>query len=67
MKAFKNFWKDLGTLQLNSCRWLKKHWKGYLVLTAIICGVEMIVIYRDKIKEKISDKLESRKSEEGVQ
>lgn len=67
MKSFKLFWKDLGTLYANFGRWLKKHWKGYLVLGAVIWGVEMVVIYRDTIKDTIGDKLKSRKSEEGVQ
>lgn len=67
MKSFKLFWKDLGALYANYGRWFKKHWKGFLGLTAAIWGVEMAVIYRDTIKDVISDKLESRKSEEGVQ
>lgn len=67
MKSFKLFWKDLGTLYANFGRWLKKHWKGYLVLTAFIWVIEMSVIYRDTIKDAIINKLESRKSEEGVQ
>lgn len=67
MKQFKQFWKDLGALYATFGRWLKKHWKGYLVLGAVILGVEMAVIYRDTIKDAIINKLESRKSEEGVQ
>lgn len=67
MKSFKLFWKDLGALYSNYGRQFKKHWKGYLGLTAVIWGVEMAVIYRDTIKDAIGDKLKSRKSEEGVQ
>lgn len=67
MKQFKQFWKDLVALYAISGRWLKKHWKGYLVLCAVIWGVEIAMIYRDTIKDAIGDKLKSRKSEEGVQ
>lgn len=67
MKSFKLFWKDLGALYSNYGRWFKKHWRGYLGLTAVIWVIEMAVIYRDTIKDAIGDKFESRKSEEGVQ
>ena len=67
MKSFKIFWKDLGALYANFGIWLKKHWKGYLGLVAVIWVIEMAVIYRDTIKDTIINKLESRKSEEGVQ
>ena len=28
----KAFWKDLWELNLHSCRFLKKHWFGYIIL-----------------------------------
>lgn len=68
MRAFKTFWKDYGDLCKQSGKWYKKHWKGYIVLVAVICGAEFGWIFRDNIKDKIKVMLESKKSkEEGVQ
>lgn len=36
MKAFKKFWKDFWELQMESNRFMKEHWKGYLVFTAAV-------------------------------
>ncbi len=65
MRAFKEFWKDYAKVMKESGEWCKKHWKGYIVLTAAIFGAEMAWFYRDDIKDKISDKLESKKSKNG--
>lgn len=68
MKAFKEFWKEYYELCKLSDKWCKKHWKGYIALSAVIVGAEFAWFYRDTIKDKFSNKIESKKSkEEGVQ
>lgn len=58
----KSFFKDYWELAKHSSRWMKKHWKGYLVycfIVAVICWFPYIV---GAIRNKIT---ENRKSEEG--
>lgn len=37
----KEFWKDYGELCKESGRFYKKHWKGCIVLNAVIIGAEL--------------------------
>lgn len=37
----KQFWKDYGELCKESCRFYKKHWKGVVVLNAVLIGAEL--------------------------
>ena len=37
----KEFWKDYGELCKESGRFCKKHWKGCIVLNAVIIGAEL--------------------------
>ena len=69
MRAFKTFWKEYAEICKMSGKWCKKHWKGYIVLCTAITGAEFAWFFREDIKDKISDKIEERKSkkEEGVQ
>lgn len=68
MKAFKTFFKDYGTLCKQTGAFNKRHWKGNLVMSTAVMGVEAAWIFRKEIKDKISNKIESKKSkEEGVQ
>ena len=46
----KQFWKDYLELCKESCRFCKKHWKGYIVLNAAIIGAEL-VWYKYKTKQ----------------
>ena len=67
MKAFKTFWKDYTELCKQSGEWYKKHWKGALVLNAAIVAAEFAWFYKDEIKDKVHEKLESKKSKEESQ
>ena len=51
-KSFKEFWKEYFALFKESCKWMKKHWKGYIVLCAAITTVYVGVFY---IQEVISE------------
>ena len=37
----KEFWKDYGKLCKESGRFCKEHWKGVVVLNAVIIGAEL--------------------------
>ena len=39
----------------------KKHWKGTLVLNAVLIGGELIYFYKDEIVETVKEKLPKRK------
>ena len=58
----KGFFKDYLDLCKHSCRWFKKHWKGYMVLCMLFGGAEVAWIYRESIKDKINEKVEDFKS-----
>lgn len=38
----KKFFKDFWNLQLESCRFLREHWVGYLILTAVLVVGEVL-------------------------
>lgn len=45
----KQFWKDYGELWKETGRFYKKHWKGTILLNAVIIGAELAYFkYKDK-------------------
>lgn len=60
IKSFKTFWKELYELQKEYGKWMKKHWKGYLLLLSSIIGGELLWFFRDNVKEKFSKKDEEQ-------
>ena len=59
----KEFWKDYVDLCKHSCRWMKKHWKGYILVCIIIYALTFIWLSRDYIMDYIREKF-SKKTEE---
>ena len=57
----KAFFKDYWDLCKQSGDFYKKHWKGTLVLDAVIIGGELIYFYKDEIVETVKEKLPKRK------
>ena len=57
----KAFFKDYWDLCKQSGDFYKKHWKGTLVLNAVIIGGEMIYFYKDEIVDTVKEKLPKRK------
>lgn len=56
------FWKDLWELYGHSWNFFRNHWKGYLILFAVVEGIVVGVIYwwsQRPLKE-----LQSRKEDE---
>ena len=50
----KEFWKDYGELCKEAGRFYKKHWKGCLVLNAVIIGAELAYFkYKDNQFESL--------------
>lgn len=49
----KQFWKDYGELCKETGRFYKKHWKGVIVLNAVIFGAEVAYFkYQNKKFER---------------
>ena len=61
----KQFWKDYGELCKETGRFYKKHWKGCIVLNAVIIGAEL-AWYKHKIKQS-ENYLNSSTEEEEAQ
>ena len=57
----KAFFKDYWDLCKQSGDFYKKHWKGTLVLNAVIIGGELIYFYKDEIIDTVKEKLPKRK------
>ena len=57
----KAFFKDYWDLCKQSGDFYKKHWKGTLVLNAVLIGGELIYFYKDEIVETVKEKLPTRK------
>ena len=57
----KAFFKDYWDLCKQSGDFYKKHWKGTLVLNAVLIGGELIYFYRDEIVDAVKEKLPKRK------
>lgn len=65
MKAFKKFWSDFWKLQMESNRFLKEHWKGYLVFTTIILASYFGGLYLwNKAEDHKTKKIEEVTKEE---
>ena len=57
----KAFFKDYWDLCKQSGDFYKKHWKGTLVLNAVLIGSELIYFYKDEIVDAVKEKLPKRK------
>ena len=57
----KAFFKDYWDLCKQSGDFCKKHWKGTLVLNAVLIGGELIYFYKDEIVETVKEKLPKRR------
>lgn len=57
----KAFFKDYWDLCKQSGDFYKKHWKGTLVLNAVLIGGELIYFYKDEIVDTVKEKLPKRK------
>ena len=57
----KAFFKDYWDLCKQTGDFYKKHWKGTLVLNAVLIGGELIYFYKDEIIETVKEKLPKRK------
>jgi hypothetical protein len=49
----KKFWSDYAELWSHSNRWMKEHWKGYIILCAVIWGLTICWLYSEKIITKV--------------
>lgn len=62
MKAWKEFWSDYNEMALkNGNKWLKKHWKGYIVLCLVAFFVPYAItrfVNRSKRRREIKEFLE---------
>ena len=52
----KGFFKDYSNLCKESCTFYKKHWKGVILVNAVIVAGEFAWLKRDTIKDKFSKK-----------
>lgn len=59
----KEFWKDYGELCKETGRFYKKHWKGTILLNAVIIGAEL-AWYKYKYKQFENNFTYSIKEEE---
>ena len=57
----KAFFKDYWDLCKQSGDFYKKHWRGTLVLNAVIIGGELIYFYKDEIVDTVKEKLPKRR------
>ena len=57
----KAFFKDYWDLCKQSGDFYTKHWKGTLVLNAVLIGGELIYFYKDEIVDTVKEKLPKRK------
>ena len=57
----KEFWKDYAAMCKDGLGFYKKHWKGCVVLNAMVIGAELAWFYKDSIKDKIDEKIEEVK------
>lgn len=56
----KNFWKDYKELCSQTAKFYKDHWKGVIVLNAVVIGAELLVFKALEAKnQKEWDKLMS--------
>ena len=57
----KAFFKDYWDLCKQTGDFYKKHWKGTLVLNAVLISGELIYFYKDDIIDAVKEKLPKRK------
>ena len=57
------FWKDYGKLCKETGEFYKKHWRGVIVLNAVIFGANIAYLERYQIKDKI-EKIRKEKENE---
>ena len=59
MKEFFTDYNDM--VWKGSKKWIKKHWKGYIVLVGVGyvvgCGIGCGIVYKDEIKEKVKSEI----------
>ena len=60
----KDFVKDYVDLCVESGKFYKKHWKGVILLNAVIIAGEFAWLYRDNIKDSLKEKFSKKKIEE---
>ena len=58
------FFKDYVELSKQTGKFYKDHWKGTIVVNVIVGGVTMAYMYRDEIKDKITNKFHKEESGE---
>lgn len=63
----KSFFKDYWELCKESNKWMKKHWKGYLVYSFIISLIYFAPYIAELIKEKRLESNVSEKEDEECQ
>ena len=51
----RNFFKDYAELCKETGRFYKKHWKGCIVMNAVILGAEAGWLFRGQINDKIEE------------
>lgn len=59
----KTFFKDYWDLCKDSGNFYKKHWKGTLMLNAVIIAGEVVYLYKDRIIDAIKEKLPKKEEE----
>lgn len=60
MKAFFKDYKEMCIDPSNM--WLKKHWKGYILMCLVTWGGTVAFCYKDQIKDFIEDRIDDLKS-----
>lgn len=61
---FKSYYEEVYKPNI---KWTKTHWKGLIVTYCVAGAIEMGWIFRDQIKEKVSEKIEERKMKKELQ
>ena len=57
------FWKDYGKLCKETGKFYKKHWRGVIVMDAVVLGAAIAYFGRYQIKDKI-EKIRKEKENE---
>ena len=57
------FWKDYGKLCKETGKFYKKHWRGVIVMDAVVLGATLAYFGRYQIKDKI-EKIRKEKENE---
>ena len=56
INAIKEFWTDYGKLWNETYKWFRKHWKGYLVIMAMITTICTLIVWMDMKRFEIKSK-----------